>query len=129
MRVYHLRRDEDVSGSRGCGRVAQVSEFDDGTAVLHWNRGANHSGVTSTEVFDDIANSRSSSRCFSGLTCYRQPAYGLVAESSTQQCSRVPCRRGPPREASFCPCPRETVLFRRQAGEQDAYHPLDESCK
>jgi len=46
MRIYYLRRHEDVSGNSGCGRVAQVAEFDDGTAVLHWNRGANASGVT-----------------------------------------------------------------------------------
>ena len=51
MKTYYLRRHEDVSGNSGCGRVAQVAEFDDGTAVLHWNRGANISGVASTEVF------------------------------------------------------------------------------
>jgi len=54
MRIYYLRRHEDVSGNSGCGRVAQVAEFDDGTAVLHWNRGANASGVTSTEVFASV---------------------------------------------------------------------------
>jgi hypothetical protein len=54
MKTYYLRRLEDVSGSSGCGRVAQVAEFDDGTAVLHWNRGANSSGVASSEVFASI---------------------------------------------------------------------------
>lgn len=54
MKTYYLRRDEDVSGKSGCGRVAQVAEFDDGTAVLHWNLGANQSGVSSTEVFTSI---------------------------------------------------------------------------
>jgi hypothetical protein len=34
MKMYYLRRHEDVSGNSGCGRVAQVAEFDDGTAVL-----------------------------------------------------------------------------------------------
>jgi hypothetical protein len=54
MRTFFLRRDEDVSGNSGCGRVAQVVEFDDGTAVLHWNLGANSSGVASTEIFHSV---------------------------------------------------------------------------
>ena len=54
MKTYYLRRHEDVSGNSGCGRVAQVAEFDDGAAVLHWNHGANTSGVSSTEVFASI---------------------------------------------------------------------------
>ena len=54
MKAYYLRRMVDVSGKSGCGRVAQVAEFDDGTAVLHWNRGANTSGVSSTEVFASV---------------------------------------------------------------------------
>lgn len=56
MRMYYLRRHEDVSGNSGCGRVAQVAEFDDGAAVLHWNRGANTSGVASTEVFNSVSD-------------------------------------------------------------------------
>ena len=56
MRAYFLRRDEDVSGTSGCGRVAQVVEFDDGTTVLHWNQGANSSGVSSTEVFGSVSD-------------------------------------------------------------------------
>jgi hypothetical protein len=34
MKAYYLRRLEDVSGNSGCGRVAQVAEFDDGAAVF-----------------------------------------------------------------------------------------------
>lgn len=56
MRAYYLRRHEDVSGNSGCGRVAQVAQFDDGTAVLHWNQGAASSGVASTEVFTSISD-------------------------------------------------------------------------
>ena len=56
MRMYYLRRDEDISGNSGCGRVAQVAEFDDGTAVLHWNLGANRSRVASTEIFNSVAD-------------------------------------------------------------------------
>lgn len=56
MKTYYLRRDEDTSGNSGCGRVAQVAEFDDGTAVLHWNIGANRLGVGSTEVFASITD-------------------------------------------------------------------------
>ena len=56
MRMYYLRRHEDVSGNSGCGRLAQVAEFDDGSAVLHWNRGANTSGVASTEVFNSVSD-------------------------------------------------------------------------
>ena len=56
MRAFYLRRNEDVSGNSGCGRVAHVAEFDDGTAVLHWNLGANRSGVASTEIFSCISD-------------------------------------------------------------------------
>jgi hypothetical protein len=54
MKAYYLRRLEDASGNSGCGRVAQVAEFDDGAAVLHWNQGANSSGVSSTEIFASV---------------------------------------------------------------------------
>lgn len=33
-----------------------MAEFDDGTAVLHWNRGGNVSGVASTEVFNSVSD-------------------------------------------------------------------------
>ena len=36
--------------------MAQVAEFADGTAVLHWNLGANASGVASTEIFSAISD-------------------------------------------------------------------------
>ena len=56
MKIYYLRRNADVSGNSGCGRVAQVAEFEDGTTVLHWNLGANQSGVASTEVFSSVSD-------------------------------------------------------------------------
>jgi hypothetical protein len=33
MKTSYLRRHEDVSGNSGCGRVAQVAEFDDGVPL------------------------------------------------------------------------------------------------
>ena len=36
MRAYYLRRNEDLSGMSGTGRVAEVAVFDDGTAVIRW---------------------------------------------------------------------------------------------
>lgn len=35
-RFYWVERAEDVSGVSGEGRVAQVAEFSDGHAVIHW---------------------------------------------------------------------------------------------
>ena len=71
MKTYYLRRHEDVSGNSGCGRVAQVAEFDDGAAVLHWNSGANTSGVSSTELFASVSDLRCmvtrGDRCWSRL--------------------------------------------------------------
>jgi len=55
VKTYYLRRNEDISGQSGCGRVAQIAEFDDGTAVLHWNLGMNTSGVASTEIFHSVS--------------------------------------------------------------------------
>ena len=54
MRAYHLRRDQDVSGKSGTGRVAQVAVFDDGTAVVHWSGDKTKAAVASTEVFSSI---------------------------------------------------------------------------
>ena len=54
MRAYHLRRDQDVSGNSGTGRVAQVAVFDDGTAVVHWSGDKTKAAVASTEVFSSI---------------------------------------------------------------------------
>ncbi|MCP2015605.1 hypothetical protein L1280_002773 [Deinococcus sp. HSC-46F16] len=36
MRRFHLVREEDVSGSSGCGVVAEGVEFHDGTAAMRW---------------------------------------------------------------------------------------------
>lgn len=36
MRMFHLVREEDVSGISGTGRVAQGVEFDDGTVAMRW---------------------------------------------------------------------------------------------
>ena len=54
MRMFYLRRLKDVSGKSGTGRVAQVAEFDDGAAVLHWSSNTNCSRVASTEIFASI---------------------------------------------------------------------------
>jgi hypothetical protein len=54
VRAYHLRRDQDVSGKSGTGRVAQVAVFDDGTAVVHWSGDKTKAAVASTEVFSSI---------------------------------------------------------------------------
>jgi hypothetical protein len=54
MRAYFLCRHEDVSGTSGTGRVAQVAEFDDGTAVVRWIASLNTVGVASTTVFQSI---------------------------------------------------------------------------
>jgi hypothetical protein len=54
MKTYFLCRAKDISGKSGTGRVAQVAEFDDGTAVLHWSADTNSSGVSSTEIFNSV---------------------------------------------------------------------------
>lgn len=36
MRIFHLQRDEDVSGKSGTGIVAEGIEFTDGVVALHW---------------------------------------------------------------------------------------------
>lgn len=36
MRLFHLQRDEDVSGMSGTGVVAEGIEFTDGVVALHW---------------------------------------------------------------------------------------------
>jgi hypothetical protein len=54
VRAYHLRRDQDVSGKSGTGRVAQVAVFDDGTAVVHWSGDKTKAAVASTEVFSSV---------------------------------------------------------------------------
>jgi hypothetical protein len=56
MKLYHLCRKEDVSGTSGAGHVADVAEFDDGTVVVHWMPDRNAAGVASTTVFDSLAD-------------------------------------------------------------------------
>lgn len=36
MRVFHLERIVDVSGTSGTGRVCEGVIFEDGVCVLHW---------------------------------------------------------------------------------------------
>ncbi len=56
MRLYHLCRKEDISGTSGTGHVADVAEFDDGTVVVRWMRDRNAAGVSSTTVFNSLAD-------------------------------------------------------------------------
>jgi hypothetical protein len=56
MRLYHLCRKEDISGTSGTGHVAEVAEFDDGAVVVHWMRDRNAAGVASTTVFNSLAD-------------------------------------------------------------------------
>lgn len=44
-RLFHLERDTDVSGVSGVGTVAEGVEFSDGTVVLRWTAGDDHSTV------------------------------------------------------------------------------------
>lgn len=39
MRRFELQRDEDISGVSGTGVVAEGVDFEDGVAVLRWNKG------------------------------------------------------------------------------------------
>jgi len=54
VRAYYLRRNEDLSGVSGTGRVAEVAVFDDGTAVMRWIDTMNSAGVSSTTIFDSV---------------------------------------------------------------------------
>lgn len=54
MRLYHLCRKEDISGTSGTGHVAEVSEFDDGTVVVRWMRDRNAAHIASTTVFNSL---------------------------------------------------------------------------
>jgi len=49
MRIGHLERDRDCSGISGCGRVAEVALFSDGSVAVHWL--GNH---PSTTVYLDL---------------------------------------------------------------------------
>lgn len=48
-RWYDLIRHQDATGVSGTGRVAEVAEFEDGTAVLRWL-----SGTPSTVVYESL---------------------------------------------------------------------------
>jgi hypothetical protein len=54
VKTFYLRRNEDVSGKSGTGRIAQVAEFDDGVVVVHWNGDSTKAGIASTEVFNSL---------------------------------------------------------------------------
>lgn len=49
MRLFHLIRDDDVSGVSGIGRVAEVVELENGKVVVGWLRGAK-----TVAVFDSL---------------------------------------------------------------------------
>lgn len=36
MKMFWLKRDEDVSGTSGCGVVAEGVIFENGQAAMHW---------------------------------------------------------------------------------------------
>jgi hypothetical protein len=52
--MYYLCRTDDVSGTSGTGRVAQIAEFDDGAVVVRWSADTNAAGVASTTVFNTL---------------------------------------------------------------------------
>lgn len=49
MRTFKLIRKEDVSGTSGCGYVAQGVIFDNGKVAMTWL-----SGINTVTVFDSI---------------------------------------------------------------------------
>lgn len=54
MKCFYLNRLEDETGNSGTGRVAEVIEFEDGSACLHWSASTNALGVSSTIVYSSI---------------------------------------------------------------------------
>ena len=56
MKVYRMVRHEDKTGNSGIGTVGEVVEFDDGTAVLHWDADTNALAVSSTVVYLSLAD-------------------------------------------------------------------------
>jgi len=52
MRTFHFERIHDVSGTSGCGRVADGVVFDDGQTVVHWF--GKHSSVNVYHSFSDV---------------------------------------------------------------------------
>jgi len=53
-RIYLLVRKEDVSGISGVGVIAQVVEFSDGRAVMHWPENKAEEKPETTTVFPDL---------------------------------------------------------------------------
>jgi len=49
MRRFYLKRDEDVSGVSGTGRVAEGVEFDNGKVAMTWK-----SEFPSVSVYDSV---------------------------------------------------------------------------
>ena len=50
MKLFHLIREIDDSGTSGTGFVCEGVEFDDGVCVIHWIVGEEHS----TTVFSSV---------------------------------------------------------------------------
>lgn len=51
MRLFHLERRHDISGSSGTGRVAEGVVFSDGTVAMRWL-----TMHTSTAVYDSLVD-------------------------------------------------------------------------
>jgi hypothetical protein len=56
MKTYYLCRNEDVSLTSGTGRIAEAAEFDDGTVAVRWISEMNATGVSSTTIFNCLAD-------------------------------------------------------------------------
>lgn len=52
MRIGHLQRNVDCSGVSGCGRVAELAQFSDGSIALHWLGG--HACTTVYKSVEDV---------------------------------------------------------------------------
>jgi hypothetical protein len=49
MRLFELRRDEDLTGVSGTGTVAGGVEWDDGRVAMRW-----FTNINSTVLYDDM---------------------------------------------------------------------------
>lgn len=56
MRLYYLQRNVDETGNSGIGRIAEVVEFSDGWCALHWSAKTNALGVSSTIIYQSLAD-------------------------------------------------------------------------
>lgn len=52
--MYWWVRDKDETGMSGCGAVAQVAVFVDGSACLRWMKSSNAAKVSSTVFYDSV---------------------------------------------------------------------------